>query len=45
VSEVSPLISWQEARWHTGRHRAQEVVESSTFRFIGSRKRKTLVLA
>jgi hypothetical protein len=35
----SPLSSWQEVWWHTGRHGAREVAESSTPRLADSRKR------
>ena len=37
VQRFSPL-SWQEAWWHTGRHGAGEVAESSTSGSAGSRK-------
>jgi hypothetical protein len=41
----SPLLSWQEAWWHTGRHVAGEGTENSSFGSIGSRKRETLGLS
>jgi hypothetical protein len=40
VQRFSPLSSWREAWWHAGRHGAEVVVESSTSRSEGSRKRK-----
>ena len=36
----SPLSPWQEAWWHAGRRGAGEVVESSTSRPEGSRKKE-----
>jgi hypothetical protein len=45
VQRFSPFSSWQGASWHTGSHGAEEVVESSTFGSIGSRKIEKLGLA
>lgn len=38
VQRLSPLSSWWEAWWHTGKHGAGEVTEGSTSRLAGSRK-------
>lgn len=37
VPRISPLSSCWEAQWHSGRHGAREVAESSTSGSIGIR--------
>jgi len=46
VQRFSPLLSWQEEWWYTGRHGTGETAESSTSGSAGIMKQeKTLGLA
>jgi hypothetical protein len=45
VQRFSPLLPWQEAWWHAGRHGAGEGAKSFTSVSAVSRKRETLGLA